>query len=176
MVLPVRIHSAPPFFRLQGIYLAPSFIERRDRRCRKCFTKRYRSAAPEKKAKIAEHARNAGVNVTLDVPSTSSTELVPLQSVLKELHIARIRQFEVTAVFRCHPSNLRMFLELQVSYRAPPCSDQINMVLVRFITFMTQHIEGPQRRISRRNDSQFLLEFTDQSGLRRFSGFQVAAR
>ena len=25
--------------------LAPSFIKRRDRRCRKCFSKRYRSAA-----------------------------------------------------------------------------------------------------------------------------------
>ena len=31
--------------------LAPSFIKRRDRRCRKCFSKRYRSAAREKKAK-----------------------------------------------------------------------------------------------------------------------------
>ncbi len=29
--------------------LAPSFIKRRDRRCRKCFSKRYRSAAPAKK-------------------------------------------------------------------------------------------------------------------------------
>lgn len=32
--------------------LAPSFIERRDRRCRKCFSKRYGSAAPARKAKI----------------------------------------------------------------------------------------------------------------------------
>jgi len=32
--------------------LAPSFINRRDRRCRKCFSKRYGSAAREKKAKI----------------------------------------------------------------------------------------------------------------------------
>jgi hypothetical protein len=31
--------------------LAPSFIKRRDRRCRKCFSKRYGSAAREKKAK-----------------------------------------------------------------------------------------------------------------------------
>jgi hypothetical protein len=31
--------------------LAPSFIKRRDRRCRKCFSKRYASAAREKKAK-----------------------------------------------------------------------------------------------------------------------------
>jgi hypothetical protein len=31
--------------------LAPSFIKRRDRRCRKCFSKRYSSAAPQKKAK-----------------------------------------------------------------------------------------------------------------------------
>ena len=31
--------------------LAPSFIKRRDRRCRKCFSKRYSSAAQEKKAK-----------------------------------------------------------------------------------------------------------------------------
>jgi len=30
--------------------LAPSFIKRRDRRCRKCFSKRYRSAAPVKKS------------------------------------------------------------------------------------------------------------------------------
>ena len=31
--------------------LAPSFIKRRDRRCRKCFSKRYGSAAPAKKPK-----------------------------------------------------------------------------------------------------------------------------
>ena len=31
--------------------LAPSFIKRRDRRCRKCFSKRYGSAAQTKKAK-----------------------------------------------------------------------------------------------------------------------------
>jgi hypothetical protein len=31
--------------------LAPSFIKRRDRRCRKCFSKRYSSAARENKAK-----------------------------------------------------------------------------------------------------------------------------
>jgi len=31
--------------------LAPSFIKRRDRRCRKCFSKRYRSAAPVKKSR-----------------------------------------------------------------------------------------------------------------------------
>jgi hypothetical protein len=30
--------------------LAPSFIKRRDRRCRKCFSKRYRSSAPVKKS------------------------------------------------------------------------------------------------------------------------------
>ena len=30
--------------------LAPSFIKRRDRRCRKCFSKRYGSAAHGKKA------------------------------------------------------------------------------------------------------------------------------
>ena len=29
--------------------LAPSFVKRRDRRCRKCFGKRYRSAATAKK-------------------------------------------------------------------------------------------------------------------------------
>jgi hypothetical protein len=29
--------------------LAPSFIKRRDRRCRKCFSQRYRSAEPAKK-------------------------------------------------------------------------------------------------------------------------------
>jgi hypothetical protein len=29
--------------------LAPSFIKRRDRRCRKCFSKRYGSPAPAKK-------------------------------------------------------------------------------------------------------------------------------
>jgi len=28
--------------------LAPSFVKRRDRRCRKCFSKRYGSAAPAK--------------------------------------------------------------------------------------------------------------------------------
>jgi hypothetical protein len=32
--------------------LAPSFIKRRDRRCRKCFSKRYGSAARTRKAKI----------------------------------------------------------------------------------------------------------------------------
>jgi hypothetical protein len=32
--------------------LAPSFIKRRDRRCRKCFSKRYGSAAREQKAKL----------------------------------------------------------------------------------------------------------------------------
>jgi hypothetical protein len=32
--------------------LAPSFIKRRDRRCRKCFSKRYGSAAPAKKTRI----------------------------------------------------------------------------------------------------------------------------
>jgi hypothetical protein len=32
--------------------LAPSFIKRRDRRCRKCFSKRYGSAARAKKAKV----------------------------------------------------------------------------------------------------------------------------
>jgi len=31
--------------------LAPSFIKRRDRRCRKCFSKRYSSATQEKKTK-----------------------------------------------------------------------------------------------------------------------------
>jgi hypothetical protein len=31
--------------------LAPSFLKRRDRRCRKCFSKRYGSAAREKKVK-----------------------------------------------------------------------------------------------------------------------------
>ena len=32
--------------------LAPSFIKRRDRRCRKCFGKRYGSAARTRKAKV----------------------------------------------------------------------------------------------------------------------------
>ena len=32
--------------------LAPSFVKRRDRRCRKCFSKRYGSAATTKKAKV----------------------------------------------------------------------------------------------------------------------------
>ena len=32
--------------------LAPSFIKRRDRRCRECFSKRYGSAAPARKAKV----------------------------------------------------------------------------------------------------------------------------
>jgi ribosomal protein L40E len=34
--------------------LAPSFIKRRDRRCRKCFSKRYRSAEPAKKQRSKE--------------------------------------------------------------------------------------------------------------------------
>jgi hypothetical protein len=33
-------------------YLAPSFIKRRDRRCRKCFSKRYGAAAQTRKVKI----------------------------------------------------------------------------------------------------------------------------
>jgi len=32
--------------------LAPSFFKRRDRRCRKCFSKRYGSAARARKAKV----------------------------------------------------------------------------------------------------------------------------
>ena len=32
--------------------LAPSFIKRRDRRCRKCFSKRYGSAAEAREAKV----------------------------------------------------------------------------------------------------------------------------
>ena len=32
--------------------LAPSFIKRRDRRCRKCFSKRYGLAARNKKTKV----------------------------------------------------------------------------------------------------------------------------
>jgi hypothetical protein len=32
--------------------LAPSFIKRRDRRCRKCFSKRYRSATRTRKTKL----------------------------------------------------------------------------------------------------------------------------
>jgi ribosomal protein L40E len=32
--------------------LAPSFIKRRDRRCRKCFSKHYGSAARARKAKV----------------------------------------------------------------------------------------------------------------------------
>ena len=32
--------------------LAPSFIKRRDRRCRKCFSKRYGSAARARQAKL----------------------------------------------------------------------------------------------------------------------------
>jgi len=32
--------------------LAPSFIKRRDRRCRKCFAKRYGSAARTKKTSV----------------------------------------------------------------------------------------------------------------------------
>ena len=32
--------------------LAPRFIKRRDRRCRKCFSTRYGSSAPVRKAKV----------------------------------------------------------------------------------------------------------------------------
>ena len=32
--------------------LAPSFIKRRDRRCRECFSKRYRSGTHARKAKV----------------------------------------------------------------------------------------------------------------------------
>jgi hypothetical protein len=34
--------------------LAPSFIKRQDRRCRKCFSKRYGSAARARKAKLKQ--------------------------------------------------------------------------------------------------------------------------
>ena len=34
--------------------LAPSFIKRRDRRCRKCFSKRYGSAARGRKARLSK--------------------------------------------------------------------------------------------------------------------------
>ena len=34
--------------------LAPSFIKRRDRRCRKCFSKRYGSTARARKAKVTK--------------------------------------------------------------------------------------------------------------------------
>ena len=34
--------------------LAPSFIKRRDRRCRKCFSKRYGSAARARKSRVKE--------------------------------------------------------------------------------------------------------------------------
>jgi len=34
--------------------LAPSFIKRRDRRCRECFRKRYGSAARARKAKVKQ--------------------------------------------------------------------------------------------------------------------------
>ena len=34
--------------------LAPSFIKRRDRRCRKCFSKRYGSVARVRKARVKE--------------------------------------------------------------------------------------------------------------------------
>ena len=34
--------------------LAPSFIKRRDRRCRKCFSKRYGSPAGTRKTKVKE--------------------------------------------------------------------------------------------------------------------------
>jgi hypothetical protein len=37
--------------------LAPSFIKRRDRRCRKCFSKRYGSAARARKAKVKRLVR-----------------------------------------------------------------------------------------------------------------------
>jgi hypothetical protein len=35
-----------------SVDLAPSFIKRRDRRCRKCFAKRYGSVASTKKARV----------------------------------------------------------------------------------------------------------------------------
>jgi len=35
--------------------LAPSFIKRRDRRCRKCFSKRYGSAARTRKAEVKKY-------------------------------------------------------------------------------------------------------------------------
>ena len=37
--------------------LAPSFIKRRDRRCRKCFSKRYGSAAPAKNPRATSSTR-----------------------------------------------------------------------------------------------------------------------
>src|SRR5215469_6126046 len=53
-----------------------------------------------------------------------------------------------------------MLLELPVSDRAPPASDQINMVPVRSVPFRTHLLKGSQRLKGCRNDSKFLLEFT----------------
>jgi hypothetical protein len=52
-----KMDTMPKSNNLVGRYcgsadLAPSFIKRRDRRCRKCFSKRYGSAAPATKAKV----------------------------------------------------------------------------------------------------------------------------
>jgi hypothetical protein len=50
---PMKLGSKPKAEKLVCRYcgsddLAPSFIKRRDRRCRKCFSKRYRSASAKK--------------------------------------------------------------------------------------------------------------------------------
>ena len=52
-----KMRSEPKSNRLVCRYcgsddVAPSFIKRRDRRCRKCFSKRYGSAARARKAKL----------------------------------------------------------------------------------------------------------------------------
>ena len=52
-----KMRSEPKSNRLVCRYcgsddFAPSFIKRRDRRCRKCFSKRYGSAARARKAKL----------------------------------------------------------------------------------------------------------------------------
>ncbi len=55
--LPKEMGSKPKSNKLVCPYcrsddLAPSFIKRRDRRCRKCLSKRYGSAARARKAKV----------------------------------------------------------------------------------------------------------------------------
>ena len=39
--------------------LAPSFVKRRDRRCRKCFSKRYGAAKAERQSKKTKAAKKA---------------------------------------------------------------------------------------------------------------------
>ena len=61
--------------------LAPRFIKRRDRRCRKCFSKRYGSAVPTKNSKSGEKSRVSKFIGMASPTWAVSTELLASQTI-----------------------------------------------------------------------------------------------